>query len=341
MRLNVTITTPRSTDPWTDTGPALLHRVVAAVRALEAAGTTAVVVGRATTVAGQGAAAVEPTTLAGALARRTGGIGIVAADSALFGHPYNTARRLASLDHLTRGRAGWAVEPTAGPGDEAAFGLAVGGPAEQAVRAGEYAEVVTALWGSWEPGAVVPDKTTGDFRDDSRIHPIAHRATYYRVQGPLDVPRCPQGRPVVVWPVRSARDVPPAARSADVAAPWCATAEEAVATCGALRDAAAAAGRDPEDLLVLPAVGRGPAPGAVAAPAAVGRWVAAVAALVEEAGADGITLVGDGSPEWADDVAAEVLPALRDASLLTAPPPGPTLAQRYGLPVARQSGRAA
>jgi alkanesulfonate monooxygenase SsuD/methylene tetrahydromethanopterin reductase-like flavin-dependent oxidoreductase (luciferase family) len=336
MRLNVTITAPRSTSQRNDSGAALIHRVTAAVRKLEAAGTTAVVVAR-----GPGPGAVEPTTLAGAIARLTGAIGVVTADTALFGHPYNTARRLASLDHLTRGRGGWLVEPTAGPDDESAFGIGVGGPAEQAARAAEYVDVVTALWGSWEPGAVVPDKATGDFRDDTRIHAVAHRSTHFRVQGPLDVPRCPQGRPVVVWPVRSAQDVPLAARSADVAAPWCVTAEDATATSGALRDAAATAGRDPAELLVLPVVGWGPAPGALVPPAAVAPWVACVAELLDATGAAGITLVGDGSPEWAEEVAAEVLPALRDAGLLTAPPPGPTLAERYGLTAPQRAGWAA
>ncbi|OLT10402.1 hypothetical protein BJF78_28880 [Pseudonocardia sp. CNS-139] len=316
MRLSVTITVPAGRDPGIGAGVALLDRVTAAVAALEAAGVTAVVVTPDRTP-GVPPPAVEPTTLAGALARRTSSIGVVAADSALFGYPYNTARRLATLDHLTRGRAGWSVEAHPGPGEEAAFGVPLGDAVEQAARAEEYVEVVTRLWNSWEPGAVVPDKVRGDFRDDTRIHPVVHRAAHFRLRGALDVPRSPQGRPVIVWPVRTALDVLCAARHADVVVPWCplrpTSRPPSVRSATPPRPRAGTRGSW-SCCRRWPGV-RCPAPSTPAGDPAA--WAGAVRDLVRGSGADGATLVTDGTFDGLDEIASELVPALRAAG---APP---------------------
>jgi alkanesulfonate monooxygenase SsuD/methylene tetrahydromethanopterin reductase-like flavin-dependent oxidoreductase (luciferase family) len=329
MRLNVVITAPRGVDPQVQPGLRALDRLTAAAQALEGAGVTALVLDTGPAAAGpQAVAAFEPTTLAGALARATSTLGIVAADSALFGYPYNTARRLATLDHMASGWSGWRVVPTTEPDEEAGFGLAVGGTDERIGRAAEFVEVVLALWACWEPGAQIPDKATGDFQDDSRIHPINHRSGYYLVHGPLDVPRCPQGRPVVVQAVRTLGELRLAARFADVVEPWGATEAEVAATVSAVRSAASAAGRDPAELVVLPAVGWRAGSDVVAIGGGPGMRER-VAEFMRNTGADGVTLVGEGTLDWVEELVTEVLPALR--GLLTAAPRAATLAEQYGL----------
>jgi len=325
MMLNVVITSPSSVGPTVEAGMRTLARLTAAVKLLEDAGVASVVFtpGKRGTVS-----AFEPLTLAGALARATSSIGLVAADSALFGYPYNTARRLATLDHLAAGRAGWLVLPTTDAGEEAGFGLAVGGEGQRIGRASEFVEVVHALWDSWEPGAAVPDKATGDFQDDTRVHPIKHRSTYYRVDGPLDVPRCPQGRPVVVQAVGAPEELPLAARFAEVVAPWCATTSDVAAAVARVRSAAEQTGRDPAELVVLPAARWRAGPDVMPIEESK-RMPEMLAELVHDTGADAITLVGDGTIDWVEGLAGEVLPALRD--LLTPPRPGATLAENYGL----------
>jgi alkanesulfonate monooxygenase SsuD/methylene tetrahydromethanopterin reductase-like flavin-dependent oxidoreductase (luciferase family) len=335
MRLNVVITSPSSADPTVEAGMRTLARLTAAVKLLEDAGVTAVVFtpGKRGSVS-----AFEPLTLAGALARATSSIGLVAADSALFGYPYNTARRLATLDHLAAGRAGWLVLPTTDPGEEAGFGLAVGGEGQRIGRASEFVEVVHALWDCWEPGAAVPDKATGDFQDDTRVHPIKHRSTYYQVDGPLDVPRCPQGRPVVFQAVGAPEELPLAARFAEVVAPWCATNSDVAAAVSRVRSAGEQTGRDPAELVVLPAARWRVGPDVM--PIEEGkRMPEMLAELVHDTGADGITLVGDGTIDWVEGLAGEVLPALR--GLLAPPRPGTTLAENYGLRRAGECDRSA
>ena len=324
MRLNVVMTPPRPEG----SGHQARGRLMAAARSLEAAGVTALVLDRpAPTDHPRGVPAFEAVTLAALLARTTSRIGLVAADSALFGYPYNTARRLASLDHLSGGRSGWRPVTSPDDGDEAVYGLAVGGPDEQRSRAAEFVEVVLALWDTWEPGAELPDRAAGNFRDDTQIHPIDHRSTYYRVHGPLDVPRCPQGRPVIVRAVRTPDELAMAARFADVVEPWCANEAELAETVTAVRAAAGRAGRSPTELLVLPALGWRAGPEVVS----IGERDLSqrLGEVVTSAGADGATLVGPGTPEWAEALAGDVLPALR--GLLARPRAGATLAENYGL----------
>jgi len=104
--------------------------------------------------------------------------------------PLHTARRLASLDHLSGGALAGGRWTSPDDGDEAVYGLAVGGRMSSRSRAAEFVEVVLALWDTWEPGAELPDRAAGNFRANTQIHPIDHRPPTNRVHGPLDVPRC-------------------------------------------------------------------------------------------------------------------------------------------------------
>lgn len=166
--------------PLDATGPEALARTVETVSALAAAGAEAVTLLPGTV----DRPALEPVTAAAAVVRCTERVRVLAADPVGVGFPYNTARRLASLDHVGAGRTGW-------------FATGGGGRHDAA-----FVRVVRDLWATWEPGAQRPDKTTGDFHDDSRIHRITDPDPHYRVLGPLDTPPAPWGPPLVVADAR-------------------------------------------------------------------------------------------------------------------------------------------
>ena len=143
--------------------------------------------------------ALEPTVLLTALAGATSRIGLIATASTTYNEPYNLARRFASLDHISGGRAGWNIVTTAGRDAALNFGLD-DHPAhrERYRRAAEFVDVSIGLWDSWEDGAEIGDKAAGIYADDSRIHPVDYQGEFFRVRGPLNVPRSPQGRPLLV-----------------------------------------------------------------------------------------------------------------------------------------------
>lgn len=145
------------------------------------------------------AGALEPTVLLTALAGATSRIGLIATASTTYNDPFNLARRFASLDHVSGGRAGWNIVTTATKNAAQNFGLDdVPGHQERYRRAAEFTDVSIALWDSWEDGAEIGDKATGNYADVSRIHPVDFAGEYFRVRGPLNLPRSPQGRPLLV-----------------------------------------------------------------------------------------------------------------------------------------------
>ena len=141
----------------------------------------------------------EPFTLLSALSAVTENIGLIATGSTTFDEPYHVARRFASLDHISGGRAGWNIVTTSSPQAAQNFGLPEHPPHhERYERAREYLDVITRLWDSWEDDALVNDPASGVFADTARIHAINHVGKHFRVRGPLNVSRTPQGRPVYV-----------------------------------------------------------------------------------------------------------------------------------------------
>ncbi|PLZ03918.1 LLM class flavin-dependent oxidoreductase [Burkholderia sp. WAC0059] len=143
--------------------------------------------------------AIEPTVLLASIAAATTHIGVIGTASTSYNEPYNIARRFASLDHVSGGRAGWNVVTTADAPSARNFGRdAVPDHAERYARAAEFTDVVKALWTSWDDDAFVGDKASGRFTDPAKIRPIAHRGRYFNVQGPLNLPRSAQGYPVLV-----------------------------------------------------------------------------------------------------------------------------------------------
>ncbi|WP_322015210.1 LLM class flavin-dependent oxidoreductase [Paraburkholderia sp. J12] len=147
----------------------------------------------------QTATSFEPFTLLSALAAVTEKIGLVATASTTFDAPYHVARRFASLDHLSGGRAGWNLVTTSNPDAALNFGLEEHVEHdERYLRAREFFDVVTGLWDSWDDDAFVRDVESGDYFDPAKLHVLAHRGEHLSVRGPLNIARPPQGWPVVV-----------------------------------------------------------------------------------------------------------------------------------------------
>ena len=134
--------------------------------------------------------ALEPTVLLASIAAATTHIGLIGTASTSYNEPYNIARRFATLDHVSGGRAGWNVVTTADLPSARNFGLdAVPDHAERYARADEFTGVVKALWNSWADDAFVGDKAGGRFVDANKVQPLAHRGAFFRVHGPLNLPR--------------------------------------------------------------------------------------------------------------------------------------------------------
>ncbi|MGY4857462.1 LLM class flavin-dependent oxidoreductase [Cryobacterium sp. AP23] len=304
-----------------------LSAVEGAARRFDDAGMTALLLDE-----GGRAGAFEATTLAGYLARRTRQIGLVPANSALYGFPYHLARRLATLDHLTAGRAGWLIRPATLEHEISAYDWRTPGhPGVEADRASEFVKIALALWDSWEDGAARPDKVTGDFKDDSRIHAINHDSPAFLVRGPLDVPRSPQGRPSLFVTVARAGDVEYAAAVADVitvdGTADLVTADLVSADLvSAVRDALDRAGRtDAVRLLVRLPAGSAVSDPAVTDPAA---FAALAGDLVDTLGVDGVDVAGDGSDAWSHWLAEAAAQLIEPSGSRGAPA---TLARSLGL----------
>jgi len=195
----------------------------------------------------------EPTIILTAIAAATRHIGLIATASSSYNEPYNIARRFASLDHASSGRAGLNIVTTADRPSALNFGLdQVMAHRTRYERAAEFAEVVRALWDSWEDDALVGDKASARFIDMSRVHPISHKGRFFNVEGPLNVPRPPQGQPIVVQAGGSddGRDL--AARQADAVFSVAHSLPDAVEYANDLRTRAKQYGRSPDSILIFP-----------------------------------------------------------------------------------------
>ena len=195
----------------------------------------------------------EPLTLLSALASSTSRIGLVATASTSYNEPFHVARKFASLDHISGGRAGWNLV-TSGQQEEAQnFGRdAHFEHAERYERAREFAQVVTGLWDSWDDDAFVRDKSSGLFFHPGKLHALNHRGKHFSVRGPLNVPRSPQGHPVIVQAGGSDDMIEVAAEYAEVI--FCAplTLEAAQKLYRDLKTAMAGHGRSPDQMKIMP-----------------------------------------------------------------------------------------
>jgi FMN-dependent oxidoreductase (nitrilotriacetate monooxygenase family) len=140
----------------------------------------------------------EPLTLLSGIAAMTQRLGLVATASTSFNEPYNVARKFASLDHISGGRAGWNVVTSAGGASALNFSRDKHyGHDERYDRAVEFAAVVRGLWDSWEDDAFLRDRATQRYFDPAKLHLLNHRGEHFSVRGPLNAARPPQGHPVL------------------------------------------------------------------------------------------------------------------------------------------------
>ncbi len=145
------------------------------------------------------ATSFEPFTLLSALSQATERIGLIATGSTTFDAPYHIARRFASLDHLSNGRAGWNIVTTSNPDAALNFGLEEHMEhGERYRRAREFYDVVTGLWDSWADDAFIRNVEDGIFFDPAKMHVLNHKGEYLSVRGPLNIARPVQGWPVIV-----------------------------------------------------------------------------------------------------------------------------------------------
>jgi FMN-dependent oxidoreductase (nitrilotriacetate monooxygenase family) len=197
----------------------------------------------------------EPLTLLSALAAVTTNIGLVATVTTTYNEPYHVARKFASLDQISGGRSGWNLVTSANAEEALNFGREAH-PAhpDRYDRAREFAEVVLGLWDSWDDDAFVRDKASGRFFDPAKLRVLHHRGRHFQVRGPLNVPRSPQGRPVLVQAGSSEDGKDLAAETAEVVFTAHQTLEDATAFCRDLKGRMAGRGRDPDSLKVMPGV---------------------------------------------------------------------------------------
>jgi FMN-dependent oxidoreductase (nitrilotriacetate monooxygenase family) len=198
---------------------------------------------------------LEPTTLLAALAVVTRHIGLIATASTTYNEPYALARRFASIDHISGGRSGWNVVTSASDSEAHNFGRDVQmDHDDRYARAEEFVDVVKALWDSWEDGAQIRDRAAGRYFDTSMVHQLNHKGKYFKVAGPLNVGRAPQGHPIIVQAGGSDAGRALSARTADMIFTAQSSLDKAKVFYDDMKQRAAAFGRDPAKLLVIPSV---------------------------------------------------------------------------------------
>ncbi|NIF90398.1 LLM class flavin-dependent oxidoreductase [Burkholderia sp. Cy-637] len=200
--------------------------------------------------------ALEPTVVLTAVAGATTHLGLIATASTSYNEPYNLARRFASLDLVSGGRAGWNIVTTADLQSARNHGLdAVPDHATRYRRAAEFTEIVKALWNSWGDDALLADAASGRFVDLDKLRAVEHRGEFFAVHGVLNQPRSPQGHPVLVQAGGSNDGRALAARHAEAVFSASASFEEALDYAQGLRHAAEAQGRGANAIRIFPGLG--------------------------------------------------------------------------------------
>lgn len=197
----------------------------------------------------------EPITLLSALSSRTQDIGLIATATTTYHQAFHLARMLASLDHLSRGRAGWNIVTSGSKFEAPNFGeTELPDHDTRYARAREFVEVVEGLWDTWEDDAFIRDKQSGIFANTTKLHLLNYRGNYLSVRGPLNVARPPQGYPVLVQAGASDAGIAFAAEVSEVvftAEPFLESGKQYYAT---LKEKARALGRADDQVLVMPGI---------------------------------------------------------------------------------------
>ena len=196
----------------------------------------------------------DPLTLLPALSMVTKHLGLIATASTTFEPPYLIARRFASLDHISAGRAGWNLVTTSNPDAALNFGMDDQmDHAERYRRAREFVDVVKGLWDSWADDAFLLDQQSGDFFDPEKLHVLNHHGEFFNVRGPLNIARSIQGRPVVVQAGASEAGRQLAAETADMVFASPSNIDDAKALRLDMHTRMREYGREPQSMKILPA----------------------------------------------------------------------------------------
>lgn len=198
----------------------------------------------------------EPITILSALASVTSHIGLVGTLSSSYSEPFTVSRQFGSLDHISGGRAGWNVVTSPLEGSAKNYGKAAHPTHDERYKiAEEFLEVARGLWDSWEDDAFVRDKASGIFFDPAKLHRLNHKGEYFSVEGPLNIARSRQGHPVIFQAGSSESGKRLAAKGADAVFTGHENIEDAKAFYKDVKDRAVAAGRSPDDIVILPGIG--------------------------------------------------------------------------------------
>ncbi len=283
-------------------------------------------------------------------------IGLIPTVTTTHTEPFHVATKLATLDFVSAGRAGWHVAVSTSSADAALFGRKLAAPVDELLaEADEFIDVVRRLWDSWEDGAEIRDRPTGRFIDRDKLHYVDFEGKNFNVRGPSITPRSPQGQPLVVVDVETVGDaasISIAAERADIALVSASTVDAAAALRRELLDAARGHGRPDGDLAVLVDVDvllrstdadaastrarlDGRAQRAASARLSYTGAAAGLADILDEwvsaGAADGFVLRPAVLPTDLAHIVDGLVPDLIRRGSLTAPSPGTTLRDHFGL----------
>jgi FMN-dependent oxidoreductase (nitrilotriacetate monooxygenase family) len=198
---------------------------------------------------------LEPLTMLAALATVTKHIGLVSTATTTYNDPFSIARKFATIDHISRGRAGWNLVTSQNEDEAQNFGRESHVEhADRYARAEEFHDVVKGLWDSWDDDAIIRDHATGRYIDPAKMHILHHKGERFSVRGPLNVARSPQGHPIVAQAGSSEPGRALAARTADVVFTAQVDIGEAKAFYDDVKSRMAAHGRAPDQLKIMPGI---------------------------------------------------------------------------------------
>ena len=198
---------------------------------------------------------LEPLTLLAALATVTKHIGLVSTATTTYNDPFNIARKFATIDHISKGRAGWNLVTSQNVDEAQNFGFEQHvDHAQRYQRAQEFYDVVTGLWDSWEDDAIIRDRASGRYIEPAKLHVLNHKGAHFSVRGPLNVARPPQGYPVVAQAGSSEPGRELAARTADVVFTAQVSLAEAQDFYADLKGRTARYARSPDDIKIMPGI---------------------------------------------------------------------------------------
>jgi FMN-dependent oxidoreductase (nitrilotriacetate monooxygenase family) len=197
---------------------------------------------------------LEPMTLLPALAMVTHHVGLITTASTTYNEPYNLARKFATLDLISKGRAGWNVVASWSEHEAQNFGLETTLDYDtRYARSAEFVEVVKGLWDGWEEGALLFDKGAGQYFDESKMHVLNHHGRFFKVRGPLNVAGMPQGHPVIVQAGASEQGRELGAATADVIYAIHGSLDAARSYYADVKGRMPKYGREPDELRIMPA----------------------------------------------------------------------------------------